>query len=917
MIRSHGTASADAASPADEVSSADAGLPGQHPVAPDRAEAAGAGPAPVPVTAEITMKKLADLARNELRRLARDLGEDVIGGHRHPRPDDRFHRMVDLQKIEKNGSKHLRTRLKQWSPPPGPKRVLLLVSLWSEAWHLLDYSLAYRTLEVAERAAAGFCRDAVAPQADQSEQGWEVAALRAVGQAMSLVTTDAALFKLINLSSAEGLKVAAEQAVQATAEIESALAALGPSPFQGEDADLLAEKLGEIEDVARQNNVFYAALVVAAEALIEFERWLDGAPRVTFGRSAAAAADRPNSDTEQALASINAAIGYFRTAQAAIGDWLILSRYEPWERLLVQIREVVAPSVPSAVSRVFVPNRASVRYIYPFAVEAGDTVADLLNEGNPGDLDRLKADLDRQFRAIGITVGDLKALEPTEFFTQGSGLYGGVRVDLPDLELRDQLPPGPGDRRQLLTAWLNLSSMGNHCLCIEPKEGLVEPLPHTLYRTLRAGTPFPIGATVALAGPPAPTSAAWDNLHFYSRDVITAAARVGFWCVDADLPVTQRFVRGNLHEIVVVRTEDPLGTRPPEIARALDRAVGGRILARSIQRAAATLEEWVRYPPVPWTGTAGQAAASAIDGIPEMGLEGDWCTHTGETTVFGIVSAPSWHSDIYVEGAQFANSWPPRLQLWSRRLRNIIESLEADSDHPEGPEQLRQVEKRVRLHLAQISTEELTATLAHRRFLDQLMGMAGLSGLQADLEAELEAAERLTDWFNQKARRSYEESRRADEDQRQKADARRQVLLGWIALFGLFELAGFLGLANSTDFRLGFISFTPRRASWEDWAILALLVLALLFGLYYYNNRVERLVRQLGSRVGTRRRKGHHEHPDTGPADPHGHEPHRGRLSGHSWTVIRAERTRPAGRRPGRADRGRQLRMLGTVRAGG
>ena len=868
MIRSQGPASADAAAPA-----------------------GAAAPA------EITVNKLADLVRNELRLLARNLGEDVIGGHRHPRPGDGFHRVIDLQKIERDGAEHLRARLRHWSPPPGPERVLLLVCLWSEAWHLLDYSLAYRTLQVAERAAAGFCRDAVAQQADQSAQDWEVAALRAVGRAMSLVTWDATLFKLINLSSAEGLKGVAEQGLAATAEIESALAALGPSPFQGEDADLLADKLGEIKATARQNTVFYAALVSAAAALIEFERWLEGAPRVAVGRSAAAA-DRPNSGTEQALASIDVAINYVRAAEAAIDDWLILSRYEPWERLLVQIREVVAPSAPSAASRVFVPNRASVRYIYPFAVEAGEDVGDLLNpfaveagetvedlleEGNSGYFDELKADLDRQFRAIGITVGDLRALEPTEFFTQGSGLYGGVRVDLPDLELSE---PGPGgDKRQLLTAWLNLSALGNHCLCIEPKEGLVEPLPHVLYRTLRAGTPFAVGATVALAGPPAPAVAAWDNLHFYSRDIITAAAQADFWHIPADLDVTQRFVRGNLHEIVVIRTEDPLGTRPPEIARALDRAVGGRILARSIQRAAATLEEWVRYPPVPRTVTAGQVATPAIDGIPEMGLAGDWCTHTGETTVFGIVSAPSWHSDVYVEGAQFANSWPPRLQLWSRRLRSIIQSLEADSDHPEGPEQLRQVERRVRLHLAQISTDELTATLAHRRFLDQLLGMAGLSGLQADLEAELEAAERLTDWFNQKAsqaseerRRSYEESRRRDEDKRQQADARRQVLLGWIALFGLFELAGFLALANSTGFRLGFISFTPQRASWEDWVIVALLVVALLFGLYYYNNRVERLVRQ----VLTRRRKVINEHPDTEPADRPGHEPHRGRLPGHS-----------------------------------
>lgn len=846
---------------------------------------------------KIGMEKLAAQMRNDLRLLTENLGEDVPGGHRHLRDPDVPYRTSKLEeyrssKLEEASQAEFERirdyRVKEWFTL-GPGRVEVLLCLHAEAWHLLDYSLAYRSLEVVSRAAAYICHDSVRNQswAGQPAQDWEGSALLAVTQAISLITTDATLFKLINLSSAEGLKAEAERAVKAAGDTASALKALDAPPFQTDDRNLLAEKLKKIKDDAEQNKAFYEALVHAAEALIKFERWLEKAPRVTFGRTAAAVTWRAtigcwrrrrdrHSDTEQALGSIDAAIRYFRDVQDRINDWLILSRCEPWERLLVQIREIVAPSVPSAVSGVFVPNRVSVRYIYPFAVEADEAVGNLLNDGNLLNeptrkfFDQVKVNLDDQFTDIGITVGELKVLELTEFFTRCSGLYG-IRVDLPDLVFRDQLPPGPGGDGRKLTAWLNLSSMGDHCLCIELKEDLVEPLPHVLYRIIRAGTPVAVGATVAVG---APTGAAWDNLHFYSRDVITAVAGAKFWCVDADLPVTQRLIRGNLHEIVVVRTEDPLGTHPLEVARNLDRAVGGRILGRSIQRAAATLEEWVRYPPMPGTGTAGQAAASTIAGIPEMGLAGDWCAHTGETTVFGIVAAPSWQSDIYVEAAQFANSWSPQLQLWSRRLRSIIESLEADSHDPEGPEQLRQIEtrvlqlrqieRRVRLHLAQINTEELTATLAHRRFLDQLLGMAGLSRLQAELEAELEAAERLTDWFNQEAR--------------QKADARRQVLLGWIALFGLFGVTGFLALANSTAFHLGILSFTEQ-ASWEGWVIVALLVVAVLVGFYFYNKRVERLVRKVGSRV---RRKDHHEHPDTGPADPHGHEPHRGRLSGHS-----------------------------------
>ena len=66
-----------------------------------------------------------------------------------------------------------------------------------------------------------------------------------------------------------------------------------------------------------------------------------------------------------------------------------------------------------------------------------------------------------------------------------------------------------------------------------------------------------------------------------------------------------------------------------------------------------------------------------------MGLAGDRCTHTGEMTVFGIVAAPSWHSDVYVEAAQFASSWSPRLRLWNRRLESTIRSLELYADREE------------------------------------------------------------------------------------------------------------------------------------------------------------------------------------------------------------------------------------------
>jgi hypothetical protein len=800
--------------------------------------------------------------RKELELLTEELGEHAIGGSRHPKASDPLHLTSDLEIVRQKGRDSLIERLKEWSPPPGPERVQLLVYLWQESWNLWDSSLAYRTLELVREAAKKFVDDATGSGTGQPREGWEPDALRAVGHAMRLITADADVFKQINLSSADGLRNAAEAGVKTTGhirrDISSALASLGPSP--------LAAGLGKIEDKARQNNVFYSALVYAAEALIKFESWLATAPRLGSAQPSRrrVALRRPRHSRLEVLASIDAAIDHFRDAREELGKvipsrsepWerlVILSRSEPWERLLAEVREIVHSSEDkAALGRVFVPKRASIRYCYPFAVEANDQTRDRL--------DKLRKDeLEKVLGKIGIKVGEPEPLTATLFFDPDSGLYGGCRVDLGAIKIRYEQPSAANSGRQeeRCKVWINLCYPGNHCLCIEPEEELDTPLPHVLYRALRAGTPFALGATASVADLPAGTEVAWDDLQSFSRDVIKAIVYAEFWPTEKDLPAAkpeERFVLGNLHEIVIVRTDAPLGTHPKEIADALDRAVGGRILARSIQRTATTLEEWVRYPPVPRTGR--RDTEPAIAGMPEMGLAGDWCTHTGETSVFGIVAAPSWHSDVYVEAAQFVSSWSPLLRLWGRRLLNAIQIAQLDSDRESDSENLRHIEGQVRLHLAQTKAEELTATLAHRRFLDQLLEMAGLDRLQGELEAQLGAAERFTDWFNERAR--------------QKADQRRQVLLGIIALFAIFEVGTFLSIANTTGFHL----FTLREGAGEDWLMVVLFGLALVLAVVYFFNVsawVRRPVRAVARKFKRNKsdekagRLCRHEYPHTDP----------------------------------------------------
>jgi hypothetical protein len=846
----------------------------------------GPPPAPVPIgSAPIDTEKSETRVREELKSLTERLGEHAIGGPRHPDGSATFHRVSDLEAAREDGREYLLRRLTEWFPVSGPERVWLLVCLWRESWKLWDATLAYRTLQAVGEAAAAFAGTA-APEVDQGAGDWERRALWAVSRAMSLITADGGVFKQVNLSSAEGLKKAAETAAATTAHIRSELASLGPSPWRADDGfPSLGVGLRQIEDIAGQTHEFYAALIRAAEALIEFESWLAAVPRRGSAQPPPpAGGSSPAQSGGRVLASIDAAIDEFGRAQKSLnGD--ILSRCEPWERLLVEIREIVSPSNGTAtVGRVFVPKRAAIQYCYPFAVEA--------NEQTPGCLDALQKDeLDEAFGAIGIEVSQPGLAIPTMFFDPDSGHYGGRRVDLPDIEIRYETPPGvnSGGREERCKVWIYLAYMGNHCLCIQP-EPLDTPLPHLLYRALKAGTPVTLGATVRVAG----TTETWDNLHLFSRDVIKVIATAGFWPWSEDPPTAERFVRGNLHEIVVVNTDSPLGTHPEEIADALDRAVGGRILAVWVQRAVNTLEEWVRYPPVPRTGR--QGALSGIVGMPELGLAGDWCTHTGETTVFGIVATPSWQSDAYLEAAQFVSSWLPLLRLWSSRLLNVIKTAESPSDKEGDAGELRLIESQVRLHLAQTKAEELTATLAPR-FLDQLLGMAGLGRLQGELEAQLAAAERLTDWFNEQARlradeeyRKNEERRREDEGKRQRSDQRRNLLLGVIGLFTIFELGTFLGVVNTTKFRAPGV--------WEVWLMLALFVLALLAGAYFFNQKVEdrlnkyldpvtRKLRSTPSEQKTRRLYSH-GCPDTVPRPAGRCGSHRGYLSRDPRAIVRS-----------------------------
>lgn len=649
-----------------------------------------------------------------------------------------------------------------------------------------------------------------------------------------MITADANVFRQIVLSDSDGLAVAASEGIKTAkaviADIEAAL-------DLRDDNHLTARGLSYIRQIALENQLLYEFLAVAAKALTDFHSWLEVAPRlITSLRREPAAGSQASlaAARDMALQSIDEALSHFRSIQERLSD-LVLSRAEPWEYLLNEVRATVAQGADREDSLVFVPRQVSLRYCYPFAVETDEhPFAVETDERGAGTDSRhsvpkraevyklVKKSFNESLKRIGIQVRDVKMHDPTAFFAarlSDSGLYSGIRVDLPDVHLSSGSSGGQPVR---CTVWLVLSRMGNHCLCIE-SEPLKTPLPHVLHRAIAAGTPFVSSAGAVVAGA-APDTVAWDNLHSFSRDVIGAVAGAGFWDPDhGDASHdNDRYMRGNLHEVLIAHTDGPLSAQPDDVSERLNSALGGRILLGPTQRTATTVDEWVRYPPaMPSSGRGDRI--SEISDLPEMGLAGDWCAYTGETTVFGIVATPSWHSTVYLEAAQFATSWSPLLRLWNSRLQKAMERSDPSADgdaHEYDSEELRKLEQKVRQHLAQINSEELCATLTHRRFLDRLLKMEGIGLLQDETERQLLATERLIDWWTA--------------NQRQQTDRRREGLLGVIALFGIFEMGGFLELANSTSWHQGFFGlFTLREGVWEDWILTSLFTAALLIGLRF------------------------------------------------------------------------------------
>ncbi len=690
------------------------------------------------------------------------------------------------------------------------RRALLLLELGRACWALWDASLCYKTINSARGAAEKFAAHSDRPS---------VALLKAASAWLEMTYQDSLLFKETNRGYPDHVRDALKKALSKLDQVEDQLAgALKAIP--ADDHIELKEALTSALTQCQANKTFYHAINEVTLCLESFESWIQKEPRVGSRTPPLAVGDgdermgRMAEKVDRVLSNLDQVAGELRKDEATATT---ASRFEPWRQLLVNLAETLRLRGPddTATAKVFVPQRVEVRYCFPFAVDFAhgkhrqDDVENYIKSLDPqlvpyaaalgsvpqgldagadptGSLARsLKDHLSDLFPEYESSTPAVSQLPVSAFWLgSGDGIYGGRKVVLPEVTI--------GGKRH--SAWLELSRMGNHSFCVAPNEALEAtgkrakpPYPHDVYRTLRAGTPWALGEEVKVKS--GATTARWENMHLFAQDVVLATARALCGTEKPDgVKIAQipPYVPGNLHEVVKVQTDVPIAA--PGLVP-IETVLGAQVLLSSANLVASTLDEWLRAPaPMTTPNGAGKQGVSNYARtlpLPILGFAGDWFAQTGDMTVLGIVAVPDWLWGAYLEVAQFAATWVPRLEMWSTRLEEVIRTAH-DGDHrsQKSSEALRMVDQSIRRQTSELRSSQLCQSQLHRRFLDVFLDESGVLTLANDLEAQLVAAERLADWYDERRRSSSEDA--------------RNFLLVLIGLFSVFGLASYLSLANGT-----------------------------------------------------------------------------------------------------------------------
>ena len=164
----------------------------------------------------------------------------------------------------------------------------------------------------------------------------------------------------------------------------------------------------------------------------------------------------------------------------------------------------------------------------------------------------------------------------------------------------------------------------------------------------------------------------------------------------------------------------------------LREAKGAALLFHPVPQAAAVLEEWCRY---------GLPDLHDSAMMQPLSFVGNFAYHTTNTTCGLLRGTPEYLIVEHEEAAEFVASLPVLLESWMSQVMKHADIADPDGDD-HSPEfissqqlELQQLLTKATAVMAHIRSPDLCLTAVHRRYLDDLMELAGIERLERELQS--------------------------------------------------------------------------------------------------------------------------------------------------------------------------------------
>jgi hypothetical protein len=447
-------------------------------------------------------------------------------------------------------------------------------------------------------------------------------------------------------------------------------------------------------------------------------------------------------------------------------------------------------------------NEAKIIYCYPFALAGRDGNAAPRRRTSPADF----VVAARTYGALWAVDGvkpEVRELTLSDMWDGAAGeknRFGGVAIALEAATVST----AAGETLEGYEIELRLSQFGNHYLRVH--RWLKDATLHQLHQHIRRGTSQMGEEEVIFGGKPFP------RLSDLACHLIEAFVAHLDLYIESSTELVPFAHEASQHVIVAARqlsVQKPDRTRVDASIDQVRGAAGASLILQPVRIAAATLEEWVRYP-VP--------DIDESNFLKGYGFVGDFAVRTTNTTFALLRGLPEFLIVEYEEGAEFVASVPALLQSCLAEIRDAKIDYEIDSstvkEINEQQLELRKTVTEARTILAKIRSPELCLTAVHRELLDRMLDRAGVPLLENEVRKQFEILDaHYAELATVQARRDEERSNRL------------LIYLGAAAaLLAIPSLAGVLGLLD-TGLNIGGVSDTAEGLSLVGLlAILAIVV---------------------------------------------------------------------------------------------